>query len=171
MVKPNVKVREIKKEIKVTELKAPESKLEGKIQPTDNSPIVSSTSPSRSPTLVQNLTPRFSESTRVQVREGIQSKDREFSYASMIAQPTRSYDPSIRSSGSQFAEVPVQGDRINPTLRSSNALQDSPQGTGRNIRDNLNPADLEPALRRTRGERDYQIEKVEKYVAKRRTDV
>lgn len=167
MAKPKIKVREIKKDIKVTEIKKEEPSLEVKVQDQVSSPSpVTTSSRMPTPTLAQHVVPQFTPETRAQVREGIQGKDREFSYLSDPGASRRTYDASIRQSPSDFLEArPIQPQRITPTLQPRNPVQDPSQQQSRDIREALSPTDLEPALRRTHNARDYNAEK---YVAKRR---
>jgi hypothetical protein len=171
MPKSKVKVKEIKKDIKVTEIKKEES-LENKVEISKNIPIFSNSSNSTNPTLAQSALPKFERNTPEKIREELRNKDKEFSYLTTVEasrSTTRSYDPSIKSN-SAFFESRSSGERINPTLSSSSPLMDVQRGSGR-IRDVLGQQDIEPGLRQFGdNDKDYSTEKVEKYVSKRRSE-
>lgn len=171
MVKPKVKIKEIKNKTKITELKKEESSLEEKVEETNDFLSVDSSSNLANPTLTQNSIPRFTRETKEQVREELRNKDKEFSYIATVnaaASTTRSYDPSIKS-GSTFFEARSQGERINPTI-SASPLQEV-QGRSLSIRDALTQNSIEPGLRNFNDQnKEYKTERVEKYVAKRRAE-
>jgi hypothetical protein len=175
MVKPSSSVKEIKKDIKITEIKTQriekETELERRVNFEKDFPILSSQGTHLSPTLSQEFKPKFTRKTPEQVREELRNKDKEFSYLATVqasASTTRSYDPSIKSN-SAFFEAQSRAERINPTI-SASPIQEV-QGKSLSIRDALNQGSLEPGLRNFNDQsKEYKTERVEKYVAKRRND-
>jgi hypothetical protein len=168
-------VKEKKKEMKITEIKdtrvISQRNLEKTVSMQEDFPILSSQGARISPTLSQSSGTMFNRKTPQQIREELRKKDKEFSYLATVqasASTTKSYDPSIKS-GSAFFEAQSRAERINPTI-SASPIQEV-QSRSLSIRDALNQGSVEPGLRTFNDQsKEYKTERVEKYIAKRRTE-
>jgi hypothetical protein len=179
MRKPKIKVRELKPKIKIISepsINKPDSSLETRIDLEENSPRVTSAPTSSSSSVNPTITQKFQAQERkfeASARREEAEKER-FTYQMLNQESRRKYDASIRGGSAVTADQAAASQRIDPSLPQGSAVRgfpDSPQpGDSRDI---LSQGNVEPGLRRfSPEERDYTTDNsVQKYVAKRRTDL
>lgn len=177
MKKPKIKIRELKPKVKIIKELPPEKKqenLEVRVDLDLDEPMVAA-APSANAVPNPTLTQRFEQQERhFEQTKREERKENEVIAYHMLHQQTssRSYDPTIKSVSNpgDGMERISPGERINPTIQNT-PLQQMTRST--DIRDIPAQTNVEPGLRRFKddGERDYQVERAENYIAKRRTDL
>jgi hypothetical protein len=178
MIKPKIKIKEIKKKIKVTEIvKEPEESLEEIVVFDESSPPASETASTPSnPSLVQHLNdiPMPKNERKIATENASTRDEKEAStavnYATSQTQRRRSYDSSIRASGNVSSSSQAAGERINPTINPSNIIIEQVNRNKFDLdrRDSITEI-KEPSLRsfKDENERNYEVDDTRKYESRR----